>query len=73
MKNDASNEKKALEEIKSLIKEYAPRPHFVNQKHLEYIIGNEPFSVVKADFVMDEWVIGHITEILNKYESEIEK
>lgn len=57
-----------IDEINTLIKKYAPRPHFTNQKHLEDIIQNESLAEVRADFVMNEWVIGHITEIIEKYQ-----
>lgn len=57
-----------LDEINTLIKKYAPRPYFTSQEHLEDIIQNESLTEVRADFVMDEWVIGHITEIIENYQ-----
>lgn len=57
-----------LDEINALIKKYAPRPYFTSQEHLEDIIQNESLAEVRSDFVMDEWVIGHITEIIEKHQ-----
>lgn len=57
-----------IDEINTLIKKYAPRPYFTSQEHLEDIIQNESLAEVRADFVMDEWIIGHITEIIEKYQ-----
>ena len=62
------NIENTVKEIRELIKGYAPRPRFVDQKYLERQIAQETLSQIKAEFVMDEWVIGHISEILDKYD-----
>ena len=57
-----------VEKIRELVKKYAPRPRFIDQKYLERQIAQETLSQIKAEFIMDEWVIGHISEILDEYD-----